>query len=88
MKLCEFYKEPEKHEPEYDPTQKYCMVWDVMTFNLISFIKKGGVDETIDKITWPSACFGPVHNHLIKKKVSKGGQHTFTLEAESWYIVV
>ena len=60
------------------------MVWDVMTFNLNSFIKKGGTDAIIGKTTWPSACFGLVHNHMMKKKVAKGGQHTLGVEAERW----
>jgi len=87
MKVCEFYKEPEKHEPEYDHTQKYQMVWDVITLNLNFFLKKGGTGITINKTTWPSACYGLVHSRLMKKKTSKGGQHTLAVEAERRYIV-
>ena len=81
VKLCPYYDEPEKHTPEYDPTQKYKMLWDVMTFNLNAFIKKGCTDVTIDKTTWPSACYGPVNNRLMKKKASKGGQQTLAVDS-------
>ena len=57
VKLCPYYDEPEKDHADYDPTQKYAMLWDVMTFNLNAFIKKGGTDVTIDETTWPSACY-------------------------------
>ena len=56
------------------------MLWDVMTFNLNSFINKGGADVTIDETTWPSACYGPVHNRLMKKKASKGEQYILAVE--------
>ena len=59
-----------------------------MGFNLNAFNKKDDTDITIDETTWPSACFGPVHHRLMKKKASKGGQYnTLAVEAERRYII-
>jgi len=88
VKVYNVFKEKQKDEVGYDPTQKYCKVWGVMGFNLNAFIKKGRMDITIDKTTWPSACYGPVHNRPMKKKESKGGQHTLAVEAERRHMII
>jgi len=34
MKLCNFYHEKDRKATDYDPTEKYRLVWDVMTHNM------------------------------------------------------
>ena len=48
LKQNEFWTEKKKTAEEYDPTQKYRLVWDVMTHNMSQLIDKGGLDLTMD----------------------------------------
>ena len=86
MKICDYTQEKKRGEPGYDPTQKYRKIWDVQVANLNQFIKKGGSDITIDETTWANASYADVQQKLRGKKVSKGGQHTLCLDAQSRYI--
>ena len=42
LKQNEYFSEKKRTDAEYDPTQKYRLVWDVMTHNMNQLIKKGG----------------------------------------------
>ncbi len=44
-----FWEEKKKTDEGYDPTQKYRLVWDVMTHNMNQLIDKGGLDLTLDE---------------------------------------
>ena len=86
MKLCNFYHEKDRKATDYDPTEKYRLVWDVMTHNMTQVIKKMGLDHTIDETTWPSASYSDMHNRVQGKKCTKGGQHVLLLDAQRRYI--
>ena len=43
MKQCAYFEEKDRKADGYDPTQKYRLVWDVMTYNMNQLIMKGGV---------------------------------------------
>ena len=86
MKLCNFYHEKDRKATDYDPTEKYRLVWDVMTHNMKQVIKKMGLDHTIDETTWPSASYSDMHNRVQGKKCTKGGQHVLLLDAQRRYI--
>ena len=47
-----FWEEKNKTDKGYDPTQKYCLVWDVMTHNMNQLIHKGGLDLILDETTF------------------------------------
>ena len=68
LKQNEFWTEKKRGEEGYDPTQKYRLVWDVMTFNMNQIIEKGGLDLTMDKTTWPNSSYADVHGRLSGKK--------------------
>ena len=51
-KLCHYSAEVKKGQPGYDPTVKYCKVWDVSIYNLNQLLVNGGLDVTIDETTW------------------------------------
>ena len=44
LKQNEFWTQKKRGDEGYDPTQKYRLVWDVMTFNMNQIIDKGGLD--------------------------------------------
>jgi hypothetical protein len=49
LKQNHFGEEKRKTDEGYDPTQKYRLVWDVMTHNMNQLIDKGGLDLTLDE---------------------------------------
>jgi hypothetical protein len=49
LKQNEFWTEKKRGDEGYDPTQKYRLVLDVMTFNMNQIIEKGGLDVTMDE---------------------------------------
>ena len=61
LKQNEFWTEKKRGDEGYDPTQKYRLVWDVMTFNMNQIIEKGGLDVTMDETTWPNSSYADVH---------------------------
>jgi hypothetical protein len=75
-----------KNQTGYDPTQKYRLVWDVMTFNMNQIIEKGGLDLTMDETTWPNSSYADVHGRLSGKKTDKGGQHVLLLDSTRRYM--
>jgi hypothetical protein len=75
LKQNEFWTEKKKIDKGYDPTQKNYLVWDVMTHNMNQLIDKGGLDLTMDEITWPNSSYADIQHHLQGKKTDKGGQH-------------
>jgi hypothetical protein len=81
-----FGPEKKKTEKGYDPTQKYCMVWDVMTHNMNQLTGKGGLDLTMDETTWPKSSYADIQGHLQGKKTDKGGQHVLLLDSKRHYI--
>jgi hypothetical protein len=86
LKQNEFWTEKKRTDEGYDPTQKYCLVWDVMTHNMKHFIDKGGLDLTMDETTWPNSSCADVQGHLQGKKNDKGGQHVLLLDSKRQYI--
>ena len=86
MKLCNFYREKDRKATDYDPTEKYRLVWNTMTHNMRQVITKMGLDHTIDETTWPSASYSDMHNRVQGKKCTKGGQHVLLLDAQRRYI--
>ena len=57
LKQNAFWEEKKKTDERYDPTQKYRLVWDVMTHNMNQLINKGGLDLTLDETTWPNSSY-------------------------------
>ncbi len=55
-----FWDEKKKTDKGYDPTQKYRLVWDVMTHNMNQLIDKGGLDLTLDETTWPTSSYADI----------------------------
>ena len=85
-KLCSHHTETKKGEEGYDPTQKYRLVWDVTTHNVNQCLERGGLDLSIDEITWPNGSYSGMHHRLRGKKHSKGGQHTIVADARDGWI--
>ncbi len=75
LKQNEFWTEKKRTDEGYDTTQKYRLVWDVMTHNMNQLIDKGGLDLTMDETTWPISSYADVQGCLQGKKTDKGGQH-------------
>jgi hypothetical protein len=86
LKQNEFWTEKKRTNKGCDPTQKYCLVWDVMTHNMNQLIDKGGLDLTIDETTWPNSSYADIQGHLQGKKTDKGGQHVLLLDSKRQYI--
>jgi hypothetical protein len=82
LKQNEFWTEKKKTVKGYDPTQKYHLVWDVMTHNMNQLIDKGGLDLTMDETTWPNSSYADVQGRLQGKKTDKGGQHVLLLDSK------
>jgi hypothetical protein len=80
--------EKKKTEEGYDPMQKYCLVWDVMTHNMNQLIDNGGLDLTMDETTWPNSSYSDIQGLLQGKKTDKGGQHVLLLDSKRQYIVL
>lgn len=81
LKQCAYFHEKDRKADDYDPTRKYCLVWDVMTYNMNQLIKKGGLDHTLDKTTWANESYADMHGPLLGKKCNKGGQHLLLLDS-------
>jgi hypothetical protein len=81
-----FWEEKKKTDEGYDPTQKYCLVWDVMTHSMNQLIDKGGLDLTLDETTWPNSSYADIQGPLPGKKTDKGGQHVLLLDSKRQYI--
>ncbi len=64
IKVCfkqnAFWEEKKKTDEEYDLTQKYCLVWDVMTHNMNQLIDKGGLNLTLDETTWSNSSYADI----------------------------
>ncbi len=60
LKQNAFWTEKKKIDEGYDLTQKYCLVWDVMTHNMNQLIVKGGLDLTLDETTWPNSSYADI----------------------------
>ncbi len=78
MKQNVYHQEMKRGEPGYYPTQKNCLIWDVICHNMNQMILVRGLDLTGDETSWPDA---DVHSNLIGKKTDKGGQHVLLLDA-------
>ncbi len=81
-----FWEEKKKTDEGYDPTQKFRLVWDVMTHNMNQLIHKGGLDLTLDETTWPNSSYVGIQGPLQGKKTDKGGQHVLLLDSKRRYI--
>jgi hypothetical protein len=82
LKQNEFWTEKKRTDEGYDPTQKYRLVWDVMTHNMNQLINKGGLDLTMDETTWPNSSYADNQGRLQGKKTDKGGQHVLLLDSK------
>ncbi len=82
LKKNEFWTEKKRIDKGCDPTQKYCLVWDVMTHNMNQLIDKGGLDLTMDEKTWPNLSYADVQGRLQGKKTDKGRQHVLLLDSK------
>ncbi len=71
-----------KTDEGYDPTQKYHLVWDVMTHNMNQLIDKGGLDLTLDETTWSNSSYADIQGCLQGKKTDKGEQHVLLLDSK------
>ena len=65
----------------YDPSRKYCYIWDAPIFNLNCLIKKGGKGVVIDKTTWLNKSPADMQGRTRGKKCLKGGQHVLAVNA-------
>jgi hypothetical protein len=86
LKQNEFWTEKKKTDKGYAPTQKYCLVWDVMTHNMNQLIDKGGLDLTMDETTCPNSSYADIQGCLQGKKTDKGGQDVLFLDSKRRYI--
>jgi hypothetical protein len=86
LKQNEFWTEKKKTDEGYDPTQKYHLVWDVMTHNMNQLIDKGGLDLSMDETTWPNSSYADIQGCLQGKKTDKGVQHVLLLDSKRQYI--
>ena len=86
LKQNAFYEEKKKTDEGYNPTQKYHLVWDVMTHNMNQLIDKGGLDLTLDETTWPNSSYADIQGCLQGKKTDKGGQHVLLLDSKRRYM--
>ncbi len=73
LKQNEFWTEKKRRDKGYDPTQKYHLVWDVMTHNMNQLIDKGDLDLTMDETIWPNSSHTDIQGRLQGKKTNKGG---------------
>ncbi len=86
LKQNEFRPEKKKTDKGYDPTQKYRMVWDVMTRNMNQLIDKGDLDVTMDEATWQNSSYADIQGCLQGKKTDRGGQYVLLLDSKRGYI--
>ncbi len=67
------YMEKKYDESGYHPTQKYCLIWDIVTFNI------SGIEVTMDETTWTYSLYTDTHSY-IKPGASKVGQYTVVIQ--------
>jgi hypothetical protein len=82
LKQNAFWTEKKRTDKGYDPTQKYRLVWDVMTHNINKLIDKGGLDLTMDETTWLNSSYADIQGCLQGKNTDKGGQHVLLLDSK------
>ncbi len=82
LKQNALWKEKKKTDEGYELTQKYRLVWDVMTHNMNQLIDTGGLDLTLDETTWPNSSYADIQGCLQGKKTEKGGQHVLLLDSK------
>ena len=86
LKLNNCMTEAKRGTENYDPTQKYRLVWDALTQNMNLMILRAGKDTTADETTWPNSSYADVHSRFTNKKTDKGGQHVMLLDARRRYV--
>ena len=86
LKLNNCMTETKRGSENYDPTQKYRLVWDALTHNMNLMILRAGKDTTADETTWPNSSYADVHARFTNKKTDKGGQHVMLLDARRRYV--
>ncbi len=86
LKQNVFWSEKNRTDKGYDLTQKYPLVWDVMTHNINQLIDKGGLDLTMDETIRPNSSYADIQGPLQGKKTDKGGQHVLLLDSKKRYI--
>jgi hypothetical protein len=69
LKQNEFWTEKKRTDKGYNLTQKYHLVWDVMTHNMNQLIDNGGLDLTMDETTWPNSSYADIQGRLQGKRV-------------------
>ena len=74
-KLCDHSKETKRVDDNYDPTQKYRLVWDVTAHNVNQCVEKADIDRTIDETTHSNESPSDMHDNVKGKPgISKGGE--------------
>ena len=68
LKLNNCMTETDRGAVNYDPTQKYRLVWDALTHNMNLVILTAGKDTTADETTWPNSSYADVHSRFTTKK--------------------
>ena len=71
LKLNNCMTETKRGTENYDPTQKYRLVWDVLTHNMNLIILTAGKDTTADETTWPNSSYADVHTRFTTKKPTR-----------------
>ncbi len=82
LKQNAFGDEEKKTDKGYDPTQKYRLVWDVMTHNMNQLIDRGSLDLILDETIWPKSSQADIQGNQQGKKTDKGGQHVLLLDSK------
>jgi hypothetical protein len=80
------WTETKRGQKNYNPTQKYWLAWDVMTFHMNLLIKRAGKDATMDETTWSNSSYAEMHSKFVNKKTDMDGQHVLLLDAKRRYI--
>ena len=62
LKQNKYWSEKNRTDESYDPTQKYYLMQEVMTYNMNVIIKRGGLDVTHDETTWQNASYTELHS--------------------------
>jgi len=63
-----------KGTKDYDPANKFSLIYNVIIKNCNFFTKRAALDACLDETTWGSSCMSAFIDKLFGKKVSSGGQ--------------
>ena len=73
IKLNNNITEPQKGSPNYDPCNKYDLIYKVMIYNMNYFTERACLDYGLDETTWGFMGYsGECGGRLMNKKVARG----------------